>query len=123
MKRSERWCLKAAMKSYSADLEKMLAARERRADIQRSMLEGAGADSCLVCLTMNIAGEIKRTPMIRMLFDTGVEMLKSQGFRIMEEMYIDEVTGTYYQETDKIDEVGIKIIEWQPSEPLKGNIK
>jgi hypothetical protein len=38
-------------------------------------------------------------------------------------MYIDEVTGTYYQETDKIDEVGIKIIEWQPSEPLKGNFK
>lgn len=93
MKRSERWCLKAAMKSYSADLEKMLAARERRAGIQRSMLEGAGADSCLVCLTMNIAGEIKRTPMIRMLFDTGVEMLKSQAFRIMEELYIDEVTG------------------------------
>ena len=93
MKRSERWCLKAAMKSYSADLEKMLAARERRAGIQRSMLEGAGADSCLVCLTMNIAGEIKRTPMIRMLFDTGVEMLRSQGFRIREEMYIDEVTG------------------------------
>ena len=93
MKRSERWCLKAAMKSYSADLEKMLAARERRAGIQRRMLEGAGADSCLVCLTMNIAGETKRTPMIRMLFDTGVEMLRSQGFRIREEMLIDEVTG------------------------------
>ena len=38
-------------------------------------------------------------------------------------MFSDEATGTNYQETDKIDEVGIKIIEWKPSEPLKGNIK
>ena len=38
-------------------------------------------------------------------------------------MFSNEATGTNYQETDKIDEVGIKIIEWKPSEPLKGNIK
>ena len=38
-------------------------------------------------------------------------------------MYIDESTGTYYQEKDKVDVVDIKIIDWKPSEPLKGNIK
>ena len=38
-------------------------------------------------------------------------------------LYIDDSTGTFYQETDKIDVVDIKIIEWKPSEPLKNNIK
>ena len=37
--------------------------------------------------------------------------------------YIDEDTGTNYEEKEKIDVVDIKIIEWTPSEPLKGNIK
>ena len=38
-------------------------------------------------------------------------------------MYVDESTGTFYQEKDKIDVVDIKIIEWKPSKPLKNNIK
>jgi hypothetical protein len=38
-------------------------------------------------------------------------------------MYIDEATGTYYQEKDKVDVVDIKIISWKPSQPLKNNIK
>lgn len=38
-------------------------------------------------------------------------------------MFVDESTGTNYQETDKIDAVGIKIIEWKPSKPLKNNIR
>ena len=38
-------------------------------------------------------------------------------------MYIDDSTGTFYQETDKIDVVEIKIIKWKPSKPLEGNIK
>ena len=38
-------------------------------------------------------------------------------------MYIDESTGTYYQEKDKVDVVGIKIIDWKTSKPLKNNIK
>lgn len=37
--------------------------------------------------------------------------------------YIDEETGTYYEEKEKIDVVDIRIVEWNPSEPLKGNIK
>ena len=38
-------------------------------------------------------------------------------------MYVDESTGTFYQEKDKVDVVNIKIIEWKPSKPLKNNIK
>ena len=38
-------------------------------------------------------------------------------------MYIDESTGTFYQEKDKVDVVDIKIIDWKPSKPLEGNIK
>ena len=38
-------------------------------------------------------------------------------------MYTDEDTGTYYQEWETIDVVNIKIIEWNPSEPLKDNFK
>ena len=38
-------------------------------------------------------------------------------------MYVDESTGTYYEEKDKVEVVDIKIIEWKPSKPLKGNIK
>ena len=37
--------------------------------------------------------------------------------------YIDESTGTNYEEKDKIEVIDIKIIEWKPSEPLKNNIK
>lgn len=35
----------------------------------------------------------------------------------------EESTGTNYQEKDKIDHIGIKIIKWKPSKPLKNNIK
>ena len=38
-------------------------------------------------------------------------------------MYVDESTGTFYQEKDKVDVVDIKIIDWKPSKPLEGNIK
>ena len=37
--------------------------------------------------------------------------------------YIDESTGTYYEEKDKIDAVDLEIIEWKPSKPLKDNFK
>ena len=37
--------------------------------------------------------------------------------------YIDEKTGTYYEEKKEIDVVDIKIIEWKPSEPIQNNFK
>ena len=37
--------------------------------------------------------------------------------------FIEDSTGTYYEEKDKIEAVDIEIIEWKPSKPLEGNIK
>jgi len=82
------------MKSYSVDLEQMLEARERRVSIQNKMLGGAGPGQCLVCLTLNIAGDVKRTPMTRMLFDRGVRELESAGFVIKDSYQLDEATGS-----------------------------
>ena len=82
------------MKSYSIDLEQMLMARERRVAIQNKMLADAGPGQCLVCLTMNIAGDVKRTPMTRMLFAHGMEVMESIGFRIRDRFLLDEVTGS-----------------------------
>ncbi|MBQ2985772.1 MAG: citrate lyase holo-[Clostridia bacterium] len=45
------------MKLSSVTLEDMLYSRERRAALQRGLLQGAGC-RCLVCLTMNIPGEV-----------------------------------------------------------------
>jgi hypothetical protein len=38
-------------------------------------------------------------------------------------IYIDEETGIYYEERERIDVVDIEIKEWNPSQSLKGNIK
>ena len=72
----------------------MLAARDRRVDIQNSMLEQGGRECCLACLTMNIAGEIKRTPMTKMLFDRGVRAFEKLGFDVKDSIIIDEFTGS-----------------------------
>ena len=37
--------------------------------------------------------------------------------------YIDEESGTNYEEKEEVEVVGVKIIEWKPSAPLKNNIK
>jgi hypothetical protein len=37
--------------------------------------------------------------------------------------YIDESTGTYYEEIKRIDVVDIEIVEWKPSSPLENNFK
>ena len=37
--------------------------------------------------------------------------------------YIDESTGTYYEEKDKVDVVETEIVKWNTSEPLKNNFK
>ena len=82
------------MKSYSVSLAQVLDARERRAAIQNKMLAGAGHGHCLICLTLNIAGEVKRTPMTRMLFGRGVRELKALDLRIADSFMLDEPTGS-----------------------------
>ena len=82
------------MKSYSVDLDQMLKARDRRAGIQNTMLADAGPGQCLVCLTLNIAGDVKRTPMTRMLFEHGVKEMESLGFEVRGRTFLDEATGS-----------------------------
>lgn len=82
------------MRSCSVSLEQVLEARERRVYIQNKMLREAEPGGCLVCLTLNIAGEIKRTPMTRMLFDRGAAELEALGFDVISSYMLDEVTGT-----------------------------
>ena len=56
-------------------LDDMLLARERRAEKQRELIEGYGRP--VVCLTMNIAGEVKRTPLTELLFLEGVRRIEN----------------------------------------------
>lgn len=76
------------------DLEQMLRARDRRVDIQNEMLSNADDNCCLACLTLNIAGDVKRTEMSRMLFDRGISEFNKLGFAVREHLEIDEPTGT-----------------------------
>ena len=81
------------MKPQKITLEQVLRARERRAMIQNEMLS-RHESACLVCLTLNIAGEIKRTPMTRMLFKRGIAELEATGADILDSLIIDEATGS-----------------------------
>ena len=76
------------------NLEQMLAARDRRAEIQNKLLANAEPGACLVCLTLNIAGDVKRTPMTRMLFDRGLFEFDKAGLDVQEYIETDEPTGT-----------------------------
>ncbi len=75
-------------------LEKMLSARDRRAEIQAGLLDGRNSGFCLVCLTLNIAGEIKRTPMTRMLFLRGMRVFGELGFDVEDHLVTDDITGS-----------------------------
>ena len=76
------------------NLEQMLAARDRRAEIQNKLLANAEPGACLACLTLNIAGDVKRTPMTRMLFDRGLFEFDKAGLDVQEYIETDEPTGT-----------------------------
>lgn len=66
---------KMSMNIYPVTLPMMLDARERRQAIQNRLLNEHKAP--LVCLTMNIAGDIKDTPAIRYAFLHGVSEIRS----------------------------------------------
>ena len=77
-------------------LQQMLAARERRAERQKTMLaEGA---RCLVSCTLNMPGAVKQFPLARAFFVSGVERLvaalaRSSMIVEKEIRYLDENTG------------------------------
>lgn len=68
----------------------MLDAREYRAYLQRQLQENGLP---LLCLTMNIAGPIKRTPLVRFLFDAGVQAVMDLELPIKKQHIIDAATG------------------------------
>lgn len=78
----------------TVNLEEMLAARDRRAEIQNEMLSRGGQASCLACLTLNIAGDVKRSVKSRMLFDRGLAEFNKLGFKVLDYIEIDEATGS-----------------------------
>ena len=82
------------MQPSSVTLAEMLDARERRAALQASILRQAGPSDCLVSLSLNIAGDVKRTPKTRLLFDRGLAAFDLLGFPEMTRRITDAVTGT-----------------------------
>lgn len=81
------------MKPSAVTLSDMLDARERRARAQSELLSQMQS-GCLVSLSLNIAGEVKRTPKTRMLFDRGMADFAALGFPIGVCRVTDAVTGT-----------------------------
>ena len=76
-------------------LLEMLEARERRVERQRRLLEEYHAT--LVCFTMNIAGPVKNSPLIRRGFVRGRRLLEEQfrvaGIRVLHSGESSENTG------------------------------
>ena len=72
----------------------MLDARERRAQAQKELLLHADGNACLVSLSLNIAGGVKRTPKTRLLFDRAMTVFESFGFQEISRLVTDEITGT-----------------------------
>lgn len=88
-----------------ADLMQVLEARERRAYRQRELLEQYRLP--LVSFTMNIAGPVKNSPLIRRGFQAGDALLRGQfaraGAVCVHEERTDEITGCealYVVDTD-----------------------
>ena len=82
------------MQPSSVTLTEMLDARERRAEAQSAMLRAADNSCCLVSLSMNIAGDVKRTPKTRLLFDRGLRAFDALGFPERQRNVTDAKTGT-----------------------------
>lgn len=65
--------------AVEVSLLEMLDARERRVHHQQELLERWHKP--LICFTMNIAGPIKDSPLIRRGFARGQQLLRQQFFR------------------------------------------
>ena len=69
----------------------MLDAREARADMQRRLTDEYGLP--LICFTMNIAGEVKDSPLIRLMFNEGVRRLRALPYDIRYALVQHGITG------------------------------
>lgn len=81
-------------------VEDMLAARDRRVELQRRLLQEYKQP--LICFTMNIPGPIKVTPLVKQGFQEGCrainKVLQQSNMPVLAEQYIEEKTGleAYY---------------------------
>ncbi len=82
------------MQPSSVTLTEMLDAREHRAQAQNELLRQADPAFCLVSLSLNIAGGVKRTPKTRLLFDRGLKAFDQLGFPEEQRQITDAKTGT-----------------------------
>ena len=77
------------------ELQQVLEARDRRAALQQHFLARGGRP--LICFTMNIAGPVKNSLLIRQGFEQGLEALRqtlrAAGFPVAEECVLSEDTG------------------------------
>ena len=105
------------MATSSVMLMMMLEARERRRDRQQELL--AAYRLPLVCFTMNIAGDIKKTAAIACAHSWGVEKLKDMLGEPVCEMRFQEPTGceaylVYDREITGIKQAAVEIEEEGP---------
>ena len=98
------------MKPLSVTLQQMLDARERRAREQSALLRQADADECLVSFSLNIAGDVKRTPKTRLLFDQGMRVFDALGFAQRTRTVTDAVTGTEALILVRADAAAVKTV-------------
>ena len=98
----------------------MMEARDRRAGLQRRMT--AAFHVPVISFTMNIAGPVKRTPLIRRGFVLGLRTLrrrlKAAGFPVLHEELLDEFTGC---EAFLAVDAGLPVLEQGLAEGLSLN--
>ena len=99
-------------------LPEMLDARERRANRQRELLEKF--QKPLVSFTMNIAGPIKDSPLIRRGFDIGLEdleqVLRVDRIPVLHKEVIREYTGSEAILVVDAPACQVKELTWQLEE-------
>ena len=105
------------MAASSVMLMMMLEARERRRDRQQELL--AAYRLPLVCFTMNIAGDIKKTAAVACAHSWGVDKLKAVLGEPVFEMRFREPTGceaylVYDREINGIKQAAVEIEEGEP---------
>lgn len=94
----------------SVTLSEMLDARERRAFRQKELLEKY--QHTMVCFTMNIAGPIKNSPLIRRGFELGKRFLKERINALkIKTLYCEEINEATGNEAIYIFEADARIIK------------
>jgi len=100
------------------NLQEILDARERRAVAQSNLLKQY--DNTVVSFSMNIAGEVKNTPLIELAFWAAIERIETEvNATILYKNIIQEKTGpealyVFNQEADTIKHITVEIENANP---------